>query len=357
MSVAFNCPFCQKGLKAPETLVGRRARCPKCKQKVTVPDAVVTDMPTPAIPENESANVLAFSLSGRWLYVLIAVSFLSLLGSICFYGIPLPAGLLWLSIDACAAVSVCVILLAYLLPRGNSNPKQGLLIALTMATGGFIFLLTMQYMGYYINRIPHIRRYSIINGSMFFMFIYLMQFISLSYTSTIDPHSNLLLAFAGFTFGMGLCEELTKALPMFFHVRGKNTLDWQGACYWGLASGIGFGLTKNIFYSINFNNGGAVSNADLLMIFPNVALQAIWCAAASLMIWRCRHRVEESVEHSFLLDMLWVLCLPMLLHGLYETCLQAGMYVAALTTGLISIGWLIVLIETTRRREITTEPV
>ena len=54
---------------------------------------------------------------------------------------------------------------------------------------------------------------------------------------------------------MGLCEELCKALPLFWHFRRKSTLDVRGAVVWGLATGIGFGVSEGISYSSSFYNG------------------------------------------------------------------------------------------------------
>jgi len=43
---------------------------------------------------------------------------------------------------------------------------------------------------------------------------YIVKFIGYSYSAASDPDSNFLLSFLGFTCGVGLCEEVTKALPV-----------------------------------------------------------------------------------------------------------------------------------------------
>ena len=38
MAIAFKCTSCDKMIEAPDSLAGRRIKCPKCKQAVRVPD-------------------------------------------------------------------------------------------------------------------------------------------------------------------------------------------------------------------------------------------------------------------------------------------------------------------------------
>ena len=44
MSIAITCPACGGQLKAPDTAIGKRVRCPKCAKPVTVPVAVADDV-------------------------------------------------------------------------------------------------------------------------------------------------------------------------------------------------------------------------------------------------------------------------------------------------------------------------
>ena len=62
----------------------------------------------------------------------------------------------------------------------------------------------------------------------------------------LDPDTGFWLSFFGFTFGVGLLEEFTKAMPILFMLRGNMDLDWRGAAVWGLAGGIGFGVAEGI---------------------------------------------------------------------------------------------------------------
>jgi RsiW-degrading membrane proteinase PrsW (M82 family) len=258
-------------------------------------------------------------------------------------GAHLPVDTWWHWVYALEAAAIFALLLVFLFPCGNTTPKKALLIAAATASGGIVFLITLQMIAIFAPLM--------IGGGILFIIALILNIIAFSYTAATDPNTSFLLSFIGFTLGVGLCEELTKALPVFFHVRSKATLNWQGVCYWGMASGIGFGLAEGIMYCSDFYNGVADANAYLTRFFSCVALHAIWSSAAAIMIWRCRKRVEAAGERGFFLVMVWVLLVPMVLHGLYDTCLKREMFVAALATALASFAWLFFLVELTRMQE------
>jgi hypothetical protein len=45
MSIHFKCDKCESGIKAPDNLAGRAAKCPKCKQHIVVPCIQIEQMP------------------------------------------------------------------------------------------------------------------------------------------------------------------------------------------------------------------------------------------------------------------------------------------------------------------------
>jgi transcription elongation factor Elf1 len=70
MSIKFNCPHCQKVLVVKEEFAGRRAPCPACKTKITVPApvakpvdieevaaAALADAPVPAAPAPKQSKI------------------------------------------------------------------------------------------------------------------------------------------------------------------------------------------------------------------------------------------------------------------------------------------------------------
>jgi RsiW-degrading membrane proteinase PrsW (M82 family) len=230
-----------------------------------------------------------------------------------------------------------------LFPQGNAQWKHILLIPVGTATFGIVFLISLQWIAAFAQG-------WIVSRSLIIMIVYyILYFIGFSYRAAMDPNSGFLLSMLGFTFGVGLCEELTKALPVAFHFRSNPKLDWQGACIWGLVSGVGFGIAEGIMYSSDFYNGLASVETYIVRFIPCVAMHAIWTASAAIMIWRRRDWFAGESEWSDLLvSLLWVLAVPMTLHGLYDTLLKREMEGLALLTALASFAWLAFLIEWTR---------
>ena len=74
----------------------------------------------------------------------------------------------------------------------------------------------------------------------------------------------LVKAFA-FVFGVGVCEELCKALPLLIFGRSKpNLLTPHNAIYLGIMSGLGFALAEVVQYSIQYGLGNAQISAQLV---------------------------------------------------------------------------------------------
>ena len=93
------------------------------------------------------------------------------------------------------------------------------------------------------------------------LIFYIVKFIGFSYNCANDPRNGFLLSFFGYTLGVGLCEEICKAIPLlvrFQQLEGSSrnsSNTWQTACLWGMASGIGFGIAEEILYSGSQYNG------------------------------------------------------------------------------------------------------
>ena len=50
-------------------------------------------------------------------------------------------------------------------------------------------------------------------------------------------------------------EELCKLGPLLWYWHRYQGIPWRTACVWGLASGVGFGVSEGIMYSQEFYNG------------------------------------------------------------------------------------------------------
>jgi RsiW-degrading membrane proteinase PrsW (M82 family) len=139
----------------------------------------------------------------------------------------------------------------------------------------------------------------------------------LSYLYALIDSPNFFNRIIGFVFGVGITEETIKALPIFFILmRSKKPLFPQTMVYYGLLSGIGFGILEAIDYQTKVNIKLDYSNA----FFMNIArltslpfLHAVWCGIASYFL-----------SFSFLYPkyrksmLVLAISIPALLHGLYD---------------------------------------
>jgi RsiW-degrading membrane proteinase PrsW (M82 family) len=224
----------------------------------------------------------------------------------------------------------------------RSHPAHLFGVGLFTGTVGIIFLFIVQFCAQFrLNRIG--------GRGWFALLMLIFTFIGWSYSSALDPESSFLLSAFGFTFGVGLCEEFTKAIPLFFYFQRDAKMGWRWACLWGLASGIGFGVSEGVMYSARYYNG--ISGPDIYVVrfISCVALHAMWSASVGIAIARnleAYERVEDAGH--FGLFMLRIIAVPMVLHGFYDTLLKKDMNGWALAVALASFGWLAMQIELAR---------
>ena len=158
-----------------------------------------------------------------------------------------------------------------LFPHGNADPRRAALVALATATFGVMFLLLLQVIAHFTDG------YMLHGSGIIVLVFYLLKFISFSYHAAMNPENGFfLLSFFGYTFGVGLCEEFCKAYAVVFRLGFKPPLDFRGACFWGLASGIGFGIAEGIMYSGSYYNGVSTAPIYLVRFSACVALHATW---------------------------------------------------------------------------------
>jgi RsiW-degrading membrane proteinase PrsW (M82 family) len=249
---------------------------------------------------------------------------------------------------AAVAVTGFLLLILLMFSVERINPLHLLGIGFFTGTAGIIFLFAVQFCSQIDIR-------SIRTGGWFGLILVILALIGLSYHSALDPDSNLMLSAVGFTFGVGLCEELTKAIPLFFYYQRFATMGWRGACLWGLASGIGFGVSEGIMYSADAYNGISGAGTYVVRFVSCVALHAIWAGSVGITIARTVDLYESVQEEDglalyigFGLYAVRVLAVPMALHGLYDTLLKKDMNVWALLVALLSFGWFALQIERAR---------
>jgi RsiW-degrading membrane proteinase PrsW (M82 family) len=201
---------------------------------------------------------------------------------------------------------------------GRAKAWQLAIVALVTATVGILFLIVVQWIAEFTQG-----RLLVSRNIFVLVFFYLAKFIGFSYTAALDPEYGFWMSFFGFTFGVGLCEELTKALPILIMARSDGELDWRGAAIWGLASGIGFGVAEGILYSADYYNGVHTGEIYIVRFVSCAALHAMWASAVGIMIARCRDEMQRDWEWGDLaIAILKVQGVPMVLHGLYDVLLK-----------------------------------
>ena len=235
-------------------------------------------------------------------------------------------------------------LLALMFPGERASPWPLVLAGLWTATVGILFLLLVQWAA---DSAPgfHVRG----KAAIFWL---ILLFIGFSYRAALDPSHGFLVSLLGFTFGVGLCEELCKALPLLWASSRSGPLSWRRSCLWGLASGIGFGVSEGVMYAGDHYNGLHGPGIYLVRFVSCVALHAVWGASVGIALGRRWGEIEGLDD---LLPRAWVMLkvvfVPMLLHGLYDTTLKKDMNAYALLTALASFAWFTWLVESSRGRE------
>ena len=241
------------------------------------------------------------------------------------------------------SAGVFLALMAFMFERESVNPLKLAGVGAFTGTVGIILLLIFQFCASF-------RFGGRIWGGKVIIIWLILRFIGWSYQSAEDPDSSFWLSAFGFTFGVGLCEEICKAIPIIATYHTGTKLGWRGACLFGLASGVGFGVSEGIMYSGNMYNGIFGADVYFLRFVSCVALHAMWSGAVGVTIYRKREFVETAADiGGFSLTVIQVVAVPMILHGFYDTLLKKDMNELALLVAALTFGWFAFQIETARK--------
>jgi len=148
-----------------------------------------------------------------------------------------------------------------------------------------------------------------------------LPFISSLYSATAS--ASILGGLFGFVFGVGILEEATKALPIWWLYHHKRNADSLSTIvFLGCVSGFAFGIAEGTGYSISYALGlasGSFGFGDYLILqFVRLItlplLHAVWAGVFAYFI--ALGSVNRHVEKGLLLA---GLATTALLHGLYDT--------------------------------------
>ena len=140
--------------------------------------------------------------------------------------------------------------------------------------------------------------------------------INIMYGFTESPI--YLLRLLGFIFGVGFTEEMAKVIPLFFILhRAKEPFIPQSMVFYGLMSGIAFGVFEGVQYQMTVNVQLDYSDA----FFMNVArltslpfLHAVWTGIAGYFLSFAFLYPKYRLSLYFL-----AITVPAVIHGLYDT--------------------------------------
>jgi len=221
-------------------------------------------------------------------------------------------------------------------PMGNSTSRQLWAVGAFTGTIGILMLIIVTLVG---------ALSAVLN-------IPVLKYLGYSYGAAMDPNNGFVASMIGFTVGVGFLEELCKALPLYWHYRKSATLDARGAVVWGLATGIGFGVSEGISYSSNFYNGVSGGGIYVVRFISCVSLHAVWSATVAILIWRRQERIHNLAKFYHWVPIVFAtLASSMVIHGFYDTCLKKGHGVAALGAAILSFGVFFLLYDRACRQE------
>ncbi|MFV0443559.1 MAG: PrsW family glutamic-type intramembrane protease [Planctomycetaceae bacterium] len=226
----------------------------------------------------------------------------------------------------------------------SASPGRMLWTGMLTGTIGIFMLLAFQWIAL-ATQLVWLR-----GGGIIMLVFLVVKLIGYSYICAMQPDSGFLASVFGFTMGVGLCEELCKAIPVLWYINSPQS-NWKGAMLIGMASGIGFGVSEGITYSSDFYNGTAGPMIYLVRFTSCVTLHAVWAGAVGLIMFSDQTYCTDIDWEAALMFVVKYLSIAMLLHGLYDTLLKKNMEVGALAIALISWGWLAMLFYKRRQLE------
>ncbi|MCR5645225.1 MAG: PrsW family intramembrane metalloprotease [Bacteroidales bacterium] len=143
-----------------------------------------------------------------------------------------------------------------------------------------------------------------------------LNFINPFYLIGMD--SGFLLRIVFFVFAVGITEEVAKAVPLWIvSARSKEPLIPQTLVFYGLMSGIAFGVFEGVEYQMTVNAEFDYTSSFFLNIARLTSLpflHAIWCGIAGYFSAFAKLYPKYRKSLYFL-----AIAIPALLHGIYDS--------------------------------------
>jgi RsiW-degrading membrane proteinase PrsW (M82 family) len=236
------------------------------------------------------------------------------------------------------AAGSAVLFMTFLLllsAQKTAQPLNLLGIGLFTATIGILLLLVLQVAANWSQGVW------LRGGNIVVVILYIVKFIGYSYQAALDPDNGFFLSFMGYTLGVGFCEEVCKALPLLWIYRRTPLQSWRSAFLWGLASGAAFGISEGIMYAGNYYNGVSGPSIYVVRFISCVALHALWAGSVAVTIHQKQEMIQGEISwYEYIPRLYFIVGVPMVLHGLYDTLLKKELNAAALAVAVLSFLYL-----------------
>jgi RsiW-degrading membrane proteinase PrsW (M82 family) len=220
-----------------------------------------------------------------------------------------------------------VMAITHAIPSNTNRPKPVILSALFTGTLGVIVLILIQ-------------------TSRF------LCCVPLFYLAALHPDAPFGASLIGFVFGVGVCEEVVKCIPILWMLWRGTLLNWRDAVIIGMASGAGFGISEGLLYSFRYYNGIEPADIYIVRFTSTVALHVLLSGACAMMIQRKQeHLVEDLDPINWIMTLMAIILMPIFLHGLFDTLAKKHLEAGALAVAVGSFIWLALLIRAARKRE------
>ena len=215
----------------------------------------------------------------------------------------------------------------------HARIRSVLFVGLFTATVGMFFLFVVQILAALADLLAFAGPAALV--------AWIFKLIAFSYRAATDPKTSFVLSLIGFTLGVGVCEEICKLLPLLWVYRRPTAQAWRITMVWGLASGVGFGISEGITYSSEFYNGITGGGMYVVRFLSCVVLHAVWTGSAAITLNR-RQNLWRNLDHlhDYLPPLVIFVGMSVLLHGLYDTLLKKEHESLALVVAILSFAWL-----------------
>ena len=199
---------------------------------------------------------------------------------------------------------------------------------------------------YYVFKTPQVRNKTTV-GVFFatqvviFILIDLVKFDRINPLYALVDAPSIFLRFIGYFLGVGVTEEAVKALVLYWlSRRAREPQVPQTMVFYGLISGLGFGVFEGVVYQLTVNRQLGYKDS----FFMNIArltslpfLHAIWAGIAGYFV-AMGYLFPRNRKSLWLLS----IGIPALLHGLYDTL---GWSIPGLIVSYASVGLLVIYLQ------------